>query len=118
VVLLVLWMPASSHALLESAGWIHEEEHHHDDSSNERHHDAADGICRLASTNIHVPQPEFDRGPLLSWGNLSIAALLFEASLPVNNGPDPPGVAPPELTCTWQFVFRASLPIRAPSLIS
>lgn len=28
------------------------------------------------------------------------------------------GLSPPELTCCWQFLFRAALPVRAPSLFS
>jgi hypothetical protein len=28
------------------------------------------------------------------------------------------GLSPPEFHCCWQFIFRAALPIRAPSLLS
>jgi hypothetical protein len=28
------------------------------------------------------------------------------------------GLSPPELSCSWQFIFRAALPVRAPSFLS
>jgi hypothetical protein len=28
------------------------------------------------------------------------------------------GLSPPELHCCWQFIVRAALPVRAPSLLS
>ncbi len=120
MLLLALWLPATSHALLEQAGWIHAA--HVDaggapDTDND--HDAADGVCRVTSTNIQVPQPEWSSGVLLAWTDVSLTlAAWFEASLALPNGPAPPGAAPPELSQTWQFSFRASLPPRAPSLIS
>jgi hypothetical protein len=30
----------------------------------------------------------------------------------------PLGLSPPEFCCSWQFLFRAALPVRAPSLFS
>jgi len=122
VLLLALWLPAASHALLEQGGWIHTahaEAHDDSDADNDNTHDAADGLCRVASTNVQVPQPELSCGLGLASVDFSLAlAALFEAELALPNGPDPPGVAPPELSHTWQFSFRASLPARAPSLVS
>lgn len=120
--LLALWLPATSHALLEQVGWIHTahaDAHDPSDADHDDNHDAADGLCRIASTDVHVPQPESAGGLLLvSTECLLTLAALFEASLALPNGPDPPGAAPPELSLTWQFSFRASLPPRAPALIS
>ena len=123
VLLLAFWLPATSHALLEQVGWIHTANAGADDASgtdNDNDLDAADGICHVASTHVQVPKPELSGSPsLLAFVSLSLAlATLFEASLALPNGPDPPGVAPPELSHTWQFSVRASLPPRAPSLIS
>jgi hypothetical protein len=28
------------------------------------------------------------------------------------------GLSPPEFSCSWQFIFRAALPVRAPPLLS
>ena len=119
-VLLALWVPAASHALLAHAGWIHTghaDEHRASDTDN--HHDAADGICRITSTEVQMPTPDLSSSQP-TFALLSFTFLLFalEAALPAPNGPDPPGASPPELSHTWQFSFRASLPPRAPSLTS
>ena len=121
IVLLALWLPASSHALLQQAGWIHTDHADADgDSDADNDHDAADGICHAASTHIQVPQPDLSGSPM-PFSSLDFAlalGALLETSLAALNGPDPPGTAPPELSHTWQFSFRASLPPRAPSLVS
>jgi len=120
IALVVFWLPATSHALLEQAGWIHLEETSTDDGSGSDHdHDAADGVCIAGSNHIHVPHPQLSGSPLpLEYGDCSLRlAALIETLLVAPAGPDPPGVAPPELSHTWQFSFRASLPPRAPSLI-
>jgi hypothetical protein len=118
ILLLALWLPATSHTLLEQAGWIHTA-HAGDAPDSDNDHDAADGICRFASTHVQVPQPEMCAGPLLGSLDFSLTlAALFEASLALPSGPAPPGTAPPELAPSWQFSFRASLPPRAPALIS
>ncbi len=120
VSLLAFWLPATSHALLEESGWIHTTHTDKDGATDtDNDHDAADGICRAASTDVQVPQPELTDGRLLACASFWVTpAALFEASLALPKGPDPPGAAPPELSHTWQFSFRASLPPRAPSLIS
>ncbi|MBI3415691.1 MAG: hypothetical protein HY043_10310 [Verrucomicrobia bacterium] len=118
IFLLALWLPATSHPLLEQAGWIHTP-HADGVPDTDKDHDAADGLCRIASTDVHVPQPELSGGILLSSLDFfSTLVALVDASLALPNGPAPPGAAPPELSHTWQFAFRASLPPRAPSLIS
>ena len=121
MLLLALWLPATSHALLEQVEWIHTahvDTHDASDADHDNGHDAADGLCRVASTDVQVPPPELTGGLLLASVDFSLTpAALFEASLALPNGPDPPGAAPPELSHTWQFSSRASLPPRAPSLI-
>jgi hypothetical protein len=118
--LLALWLPATSHALLEQVGWIHTARGDTDDhSGTDNDHDAADGICHAASTDVQLPYPELHAGPTVASANVSfVLTALFEAALALPNGPDPPGVAPPEFSHTWQFSLRASLPPRAPALIS
>ncbi|SRR6266508_6178420 len=120
MLLLALWLPATSHALLEQAGWIHTAHSDGDDASEtDNDHDAADGLCCVASTDVPVPQPELTSGQLLASADFPITfAAFFEALLALHNGPDPPGTAPPEPSHTWQFSFRASLPPRAPPMVS
>ena len=60
MLLLALWLPATSHALLEQVGWVHTahaDTHHASDADadHDNDHDAADGLCRVASTNVQVP---------------------------------------------------------------
>ena len=118
VFLLVLWGPATSHSLLEQAGWIHAAHQEDGPSDTDNDHDAADGICHVASTDVPVPQltdlSAASRSPDYS---IELGTAL-EDRLTFSNGPDPPGAAPPALACSWQFSFRASLPPRAPSQIS
>ena len=121
VLLLGLWMPATSHVLLEQAGIIHQDEHEDENpaSGTANDHDAADGICLILSKDVRAPQPVLTGLPLPQiWVNYSVIfTALLEVSLTSAKGPDPPGVAPAELSTTWQFSYRASLPPRAPSLI-
>ena len=123
--LLALWVPASSHALLEHAGWIHHHEedadHGHDHDSDHgpakgTDHDAADGICRVETGSLDVPGPKICYAWVL--GDFALCGLSFLAEEPDYSGPSPPGTAPPEIRVSWQFSYRAALPIRAPSLLS
>ena len=121
--LVALWLPATSHALLEHLELIHQVHadngsgsgsSHEDDSDN---HDAADGLCLVPYAKAPVPQPLF----------VSLPLCLMVPILPDGHecigqfsrtGPSPPGTAPPQLSQRWQFSFRTALLARAPSLIS
>ena len=59
MLLLALWLPATSHALLEQVEWIHTahaDAHDASDTDNDNNHDVADGLCRVASTDVQVPR--------------------------------------------------------------
>jgi hypothetical protein len=123
LLLLALWPAASSHALLETCGLIHQQHADHEFGSNGSHddhdddHEAADGHCLLSSTQVTVPVPDLDLVPHL----FVFLSLGWEAELqsPVLfSGLAPPGTAPPQLSHRWQFSFRTALSPRAPSLIS
>lgn len=100
---LALWVPASSHALLQQVGLIHEnvEHHHHNDGESHDHgpadatdHDAADGICRVESHTAKAPNPVFTILfviPDCSTDSVRVAA----AERAEHSGPSPPGTAPP-----------------------
>jgi hypothetical protein len=121
--LVAVWLPASSHPLLQYAGLIHARHADHDaDSSasheqNEHDHDAADGLCGLSSTHVSVPIPA-----VVATGFLP--CLVGLGSAPEHgielrpSGLSPPGTAPSYLSHRWQFSLRTALPARAPSLIS
>ena len=117
MLLLALWMPVTSHGLLEDIGWIH----HHDvdpDPDQGPGHDAADGTCQIESGACMLVKGE----QASNWSSfyfLSTAvAALPEISLALPSKPDFPGPSPPELSRTWQFSFRTALPVRAPSVAS
>ncbi len=128
LLLVAIWLPASSHALLQHAGLIHEQhEHEHDahadtdhhpsDADDRREHDAndhaaADGLCLLASAKVQVPTPGLVT--LSVWLTALITLPADSGETALHSGLSPPGTAPPELSHIWQFSFRTALPVRAP----
>jgi hypothetical protein len=130
ILVVAVWLPASSHALLQHVGFIHQVHAHdghaddsHEADSPESHehdadnHDAADGLCVLSVGKVQVPSPAVLGQPC--WFALPLIAPLREVHPDAfHSGLSPPGVAPPELSHRWQFSFRAALPVRAPSFIS
>jgi hypothetical protein len=111
--LVLLWVPASSHEWLEMAGLIHFSEHVENDAS----HDAADGVCRLDASHV-VVQP-----PSSAVQSLSTALLVEVISATISAEPaieihPHRSTAPPELRTTWQFSERTALPSRAPSTVA
>lgn len=129
MLVVAVWLPASSHGLLQYAGFIHEV-HEHDDhadsheadsSGSHEHdadnHDAADGRCLASGGKVQMPTPTFVMLP--GWLAVPVAASLMDANrTALHSGLSPPGTAPPELSPRWQFSFRAALPARAPSFVS
>lgn len=123
LLLAAVWLPASSHALLEHFELIHQVHADHDADSDGSHehdadnHEAADGRCALSSTHVSVPQPNAVALPMLFCAlGLDWASELHVEPQP--SGLAPPGTAPPQFSHRWQFSFRTALPARAPSLIS
>ena len=125
MLLVALWLPASSHPLLEAAGLIHD---HHDDhdgdsdasGSHEHHaddHEVADGNCLLTSTDVSVTVPT-PVTPPLPIGLPDGEPAQGPCGVCDSPGHAPPGLAPPELSHRWQFSSRAALPVRAPSVAS
>jgi len=111
LLMLALWMPATSHALLESAGVIHQP-HSDADSDGDHDHDAADGLVLLPSS-VNTP--------------VMCVALVYVLPTIVILLPEPIGTeltdrihsgTSPPLPNAWQFVHRAALPVRAPSSAS
>jgi len=124
--LAAIWLPASSHALLQHSGLIHQI-HAHEDEDHDHHsprpdehdadnHDAADGFCLSSTGKVEVPSPGVAMMP--DWLEVpSLSALVIAERFAPHSGLSPPGIAPPELIHHWLFAFRA-LPARAPSLLS
>ena len=117
VFLALLWVPVSSHCLLETAELIHHDhccqpafghEHSHG-------HDAADGNCQVESRQLTVQKQDLSKECLLLALLKSVEFSSVEAA-PVSVIRSD-GVAPPELSPTWQFVSRAAVSPRAPSIL-
>jgi hypothetical protein len=115
--MLALWVPTTSHALLESVGLIHQEQPA-SDAHDDHEHDAADGICAITSNSTPLA-----KGAFLTAVLYVVALTALDASfdstvtqeLSVNGlGPSPPLLLPP----SWQFLYRTALPCRAPSIAS
>ena len=123
LMLVAVWLPVSSHALLEHYELIHRVSVDHDADSPASHehdsdnHEAADGKCALSSTHVSVPIAKVVTVPFLFAVLLPACAVEFHVALHPS-GLAPPGVAPPQLSHCWQFAFRTALLARAPSLIS
>jgi hypothetical protein len=123
LLLATVWLPASSHALLEHFELIHQVHDDHDTNSQGSHehdtdsHDAADGKCAPSSTQISVPICKTVATPFfLATFVIDLSAELHAAPHP--SGRAPPGTAPPQLSHRWQFSLRTALLAREPSLIS
>jgi len=110
IFLLALWLPATSHALLEDFGFIHQ------DVADASGHDGADGLCLTPSGDAQLGKHFQDDT------SLSLHLLPSTLNSPVDILPPPrlelgaPGPAPPLLRKSWQFMLRAALPVRSPSL--
>jgi hypothetical protein len=132
LILATFWVPASSHALLQSLSLIHErhadhdEHYHHNSEAPHEHdhnhdgiiHDLADGICRTEARGFDVPVVT---SQLIDATLCAAVISCLTDTLTVGldrAGPSPPGTSPPELFQIWRFSLRAALPIRAPSLAS
>ena len=113
LMMLAMWMPATSHALLEYAELIHQ--HHADgESDTDNDHTAADGICVPPDGGGHWVK-------YVATHSLSFAAIdvIFIAPAEVSKGVTDVGglgTSPPLLKQSWQFLFRAAVPGRAPSI--
>ena len=112
LLMLALWLPATSHALLESAGVIHQAHADADSEHSDNDHDAADGLVLL---------PSSVNAPAISTALLCVLpVVVFVLPEPVEIGLTDrinSGTSPP-LPNVWQFVHRAALPARAPSFAS
>lgn len=142
LVLAACWLPASSHPILEAAGWIHQagpgphasfpHDHGHthpgDPSADHSHpgessgpgdadHQVADGLCRAEAVGVQVPAMVLR--PVGDWLTPFLATFADRwPAAPPRPGPSPPGTSPPDLEPHWRFSRRAALPVRAPSFFS
>jgi hypothetical protein len=124
VALLALWLPATLHCALETAGLdelFHCGTDHHSSGAHETPADATRDACDIIEGSAFKPAAN---SALLSPPVLCAQFLAFAVPpVALDLTPPPSGLgerilAPPEVARTWHFVARAALPARAPSLLS
>lgn len=94
--------PAAAACTVAEAGSAGEEDH--------ERHPAAQHTLKVTQP-VRVAVAEMVSGQ-------AVESVYVEAGRPMPQGFGFSGLSPPELSQCWQFVFRAALPVRAPSLIS
>jgi len=119
VLLAFAWLPLTAHCRIETIPgfeWLACQSAGRTQSTPSSHCDA--GCCSVESSSYkaHEGQPlQSDLNFVLLFVNV-LAELSVERPIEFVAGlsSDPP----PELLTTWQFVSRAALPVRAPSIAS
>ena len=115
MLLLPIWVPISSHELLENWGLIHIQASTGSGDSHDKDHDGADGLCQLPGCSFQIQK-----------FHPAVVSFLLPVALAVcpQDGVEAQACfalvnpSPPDIPVSWQFSFRAALPARAPSLIS
>lgn len=118
--LLAVWLPVTSHCLLELAEFIPLDDCcAASSSSTGSHQDGADDACNtLESASYKVDDNAAVLIPPAVGLLVCVLAPLEDLSVAAQFSSDFLTVAPPNLPVTWQFSYRAALPIRAPSAAS
>ncbi|HUG12538.1 MAG TPA: hypothetical protein VMM36_16085 [Opitutaceae bacterium] len=111
VLLAVMWVPLTSHELLESIEWIH---HEADADHPGAAHESADGHFRIHTSKVSVKEPSSMAlgGIALPLPTTSVTLVRRpETVLPVRRETG----SPPGTVQVWQFALRLALPSRAPT---
>jgi hypothetical protein len=117
MVLLAVWLPATSLCFVERAGWLANDDCCPSSSQSTPDSQPSDETtcCALATATYKAD----DHRPVAPVAMLLALITLSEAVLSLGGPPSasfsPP---PPELPTAWQFAFRAAGSARAPSFVS
>ncbi len=112
LVLLVLWVPITSHCMLEN---IRGMEFLKCATDTDQGKDCGDDGCtQLESATYRISDTHTDFLPL-AFIDFSDVVLL---ELPVDEQPTAVVETPPDIPVAWQFLFRTALPPRPPSFVS
>ena len=118
LLLTVLWLPATSHCLLESAGFIQTDDCcAATESSCDKGDTCGDECQSLESASYKAS----DAPQLLGSPELLVTVLLPTATTEQSVPHYGPSLAADRVICLavgWQFSSRAAIPVRAPSLAS
>ena len=114
----LLWVPITAHCELESLpGLEFLRCDSQSDHSSEESKGCGDQCCQVESGHYHIPRNQLTAPAALLLVTLD---LINDSQAAVSPVPCPglQTASPPELRVTWQFISRAALPVRAPSLAS
>jgi hypothetical protein len=120
VLLVLLWVPATSCCLLDASGLFGKPDCCAKDHSKPvPKPGGCDKACGLLASALYFSQQSqalFDA----SMDHVAVAFtyIVAEPSLPLLPEQSWPATGPPELAGHWQFSYRTALPPRAPSLAS
>jgi len=118
MMLLALWVPITSHCLLERVSDLGFLACASDDSAKGDCGNDADGCQSVESASYRSE----DSQPLVSGFAFAftwvIAVLASDSPPPSQPSPALCTDAPPDIPSSWQFALRTALPVRAPSLAS
>lgn len=113
LVLLVLWVPVTSHCMLEDVRGLEFLKCAPVTPEGDNHCDA-DACSQLESPSYRISQADVDVAPPI----FAVVSVILTAERPVDEGAIALIKNPPEFLSTWQFSFRTALPPRAPSFVS
>lgn len=112
VLLVALWLPATSWCLLERAGWVT----CNDDGRPVGESQESSACCVIASSTYKLDGSQRTAVPLLVDAPVLLVGLFESQS--IQSGCVEFGVSPPEIFASWQFSSRAASAPRAPSIAS
>jgi len=117
---LVLWLPVSMHCSLETIPGFNVLDWCCDTAASQSD---KDGCAQDSCGEIEAGLYRIEDNPTFAV-NLAIVLAMATPVEPLQPPTPTPTTflstnsSPPELTQTWQFVYRAALPVRAPSFVS
>ena len=118
MVFLAMWLPATNHCLLENVSFA-EIDHccTAEKSTPEKSGSSHDCMTCNAVENVSY---KFEQDNAFTFGLPILFALLLQPDVESDSQSFVPieNFARPDLSSSWQFVFRAALPVRAPSFVS
>jgi hypothetical protein len=113
--MLLVWLPVANHCLLERAGWWGDD-CCPDSGGQGKAPCSGNACCNLDSPNyksdsqsLKINAPAFGTVVVSILEDLGIAPSFPTQSI---------SSVSPDLPCGWQFIQRAALPVRAPSVAS
>ena len=121
MVMLLVWLPAQGHCLLDRAGWTSDICCPESESA-ESQAPVSDPCSEKVCCNLDSPTFKVDDYRALFVGPHPTPVVVLPMLAPIGTASLPSTCfltfASPELPASWQFIYRTALPPRAPSIAS